>query len=125
MIYRCISLQGLGLIYFGMRFRPNLMFIVEAPAHFVSAIDLVACSGLVIGIIITFIYAAKIAKGETTVDATFGYLAVGMTLFSIVLAFSAFHLTIFGESWLATVLEVDFKIGGNDKLGLNLIFSVI
>ena len=62
-IYRCISLQGLGLLYFGLRFRPNSTFSIEAPEELVSAIDLAACCCLVAGIIGTFIYAPQIAKG--------------------------------------------------------------
>lgn len=105
-IYRCVSLQGLGLLYFGFRFRPNSTFSIEAPEDLVSAIDLAACCCLVAGIIGTFLYAPQIAKGQSKVDAPFGYLALGMTLFSIVLTFPSCHLTIIGESWLVQVLEL-------------------
>ena len=62
-IYRCVSLQGLGLIYFGLRFRPSSTFTIDPPEDLVSAFDLAACVGLVTGIVGTYVYAPKIAKG--------------------------------------------------------------
>lgn len=109
-IYRCITVQALSFVYFGIRFLPmDLNLNLSLPDTVFKAADIISFGSLLSGVCGTIFYGFQISRGVTDVDTSFGPIAVAMSSLNLPLVITT-GLLAFGYNWLDNVFESDHDL---------------